>query len=107
MSAMSTEERFLSFFNEWNLKKIHALDADISEVYETSDGLNFNVKYAPNISVLVTLPVQSGKRNQVSFRSKITFLPDDVGVLFFLNVLKNTRKDVCAFEEVFNIANRR
>ena len=104
---MSAEKRFLSFFNEWNLKRIHALDADISEVYETSDGLNFDVEYAPNISVLVTLPVQSGKRNQVSFRSKIIFLPDDVGVLFFLSGLKKIRKNGNSFEQAFNIANRR
>ena len=106
MSAMSVEKRFLSFFNEWNLKKIHALGANISGVYETSDGLNFDVEYAPNLSVLVTLPAMIWKKNKVSFRSKVMYLPDNVGVLFFLSVLKNTRKDVQAFEETFDSANK-
>jgi hypothetical protein len=103
---MSVERIFLSFFNEWNLKRIHALDANISAVYETSEALQFDVEYAPNIRVVVTLPLEIWKRRQVSFGSKVMYPPDNAGVLFFLSALKNTRKDAFAFEQAFNTVNK-
>ena len=103
---MSTRKSFFSFFNESNLKKIHELGANISEVYETPEGLNFDVEYSPNLSVLVTLPSETWMRKKVSFGSKVMYPPDSAGVLFILNVLKDTRKEAGAFEKAFDSVNR-